>query len=85
MITGNEPAFPSDHEWSEGGKDLLGAPVIVHRKSFGLSKREYYAGLAIQGLLSNTDTLSDTQIVFFAEKAVKAADALMAELNQPNK
>lgn len=43
---GQEPAFPSDHEWTEGGKDGLDAPVIIYRKSFGISKRLYLAGVA---------------------------------------
>ena len=38
-----EPAYPSD-KW--GNQEI---------QVFGLTKREYYAGLAMQGLLSNVE------------------------------
>jgi len=45
----------------------------------GLTKREYFAALAMQGLLANpaVDMLETT-----AAKAVKIADHLIAELNK---
>jgi hypothetical protein len=45
----------------------------------GLTKREYFAAMAMQGLLSNPNTIFETQY------AVIIADALIAELNKkPN-
>ena len=46
-----------------------------------LSKREYFAAMALQGLMANPDWTSTT-ISSIAEVSVKAADALIAELNR---
>ena len=48
--------------------------------SVGLTKREYFAAIALQGLLANTDFADGPHN---AELAVNAADALIAELNKP--
>ena len=45
----------------------------------GLSKREYYAGQAMQGLLSNRRA----NPAVMAEAAVAYADALLKELDKP--
>jgi len=45
----------------------------------GLIKREYFAAMAMQGLLAN-QILKETKI---AEAAVLYADALISELNKP--
>lgn len=89
MITGNEPAYPSDKEYTEGGKDFLDAPIIVHRQSFGLTKREYFAARAMHGLCSNSahiETFSGNNPTpvpsYIAEIAVNLADALIAALNK---
>lgn len=50
----------------------------------GLTKREYFAGLALQGLLGGpaTDILLLRTSVIFADHAVRLADALLAELDK---
>ncbi|QSJ17706.1 hypothetical protein JYQ62_02165 [Nostoc sp. UHCC 0702] len=48
----------------------------------GLTKREYFAALALQGLLANPNN-TITRIQAF--EAVKAADALIAALEMPPK
>jgi len=48
----------------------------------GLSKREYFAGLAMQGLLSNPEAGVDEAPNDAAEYAVKQADALLKELEK---
>lgn len=77
-IIGNEPAFPMVNE--------LG---MVHAP--GLTIRQYFAGLAMNGMLANSDLLrhgskkhSSDKTIFpsYAEDAVKMADALIAELNK---
>ena len=47
----------------------------------GLTKREYFAAVSLQGLLASTYTGS---YQLFAEKAVKMADQLIIELNKTN-
>lgn len=75
-------AFPSDVDINEIGT-----------ANFGLSKREYFAGLAMQGILSNqtainalTDITSDTSREDSGKKLSKVAllfaDALLLELSK---
>lgn len=47
--------------------------------SAGLTKREYFAAMAMQGLAANPDPISTSGI---ARIAVSLADALIAELNK---
>lgn len=93
MTNGNAPAYPSDHEYTEGGYDGLDAPVIVHKTSFGLTKREYFAAMAMQGMISNpyfAENAPRTEISEGVEsldqhlvrRAVQVADALTTELNK---
>lgn len=79
----NDPAFPQfdgHHSHMEGPHSLVG----------GLSKREYFAGLAMQGLLSGTQiNESDLEYTKRATNgeaaafiAIQWADALIAELEK---
>lgn len=51
----------------------------VDAYGMGLSKREYFAAMAMQGLLSHSDW---TQHQFAAQNAVIFADKLIEELNK---
>ena len=67
-IAGDKPAFPG---------------LSIEART-GLSKREYFAGLAMQGLFADPGTVGNSS-EDMAKYAVKAADALLAELNKcPN-
>ena len=69
MEIGNELAFPFIEE--------ANSPDSVN---FGLTKREYFAGLAMQGLLaSEIDEASSAEGI--AMLAVDRADALLKRLN----
>lgn len=50
----------------------------------GLSKREYFAAMAMQGLLSNPDHRSDSRSCHeqIAKKALSMADELIKSLNE---
>jgi hypothetical protein len=50
-------------------------------KSNGLTKREYFASMAMQGIISNKDGL-DIKIERIVESAVDTADDLIEELNK---
>ena len=67
-IKGNDPALPRTKEYTEGGKDFLDTPVIVHKESFGLTKREHFAAMALASGSS-------------PEASVKKADELIKLLN----
>ena len=64
---GAMPAYPRDHA-SDGHN--------------GLSLRQHYAGLAMQGFLADPNTTGKFDVLapFVAQAAVKFADALLAEL-----
>lgn len=47
----------------------------------GLTKREHFAGLAMQGMLSNTEITNPNKIIL-AEMACAIADELLAELDK---
>lgn len=49
-----------------------------------ITKREHFAGLAMQGLLSNSSQTDTTDFEWVAKHAVGYADALIEELNKTN-
>jgi hypothetical protein len=61
----NEPAYPN-----------IQLPSLK-----GLTKREYFAAMALQGIIANKDGL-DIKIERIVESAVDTADALIEELNK---
>jgi hypothetical protein len=72
MKNANMPAMPIANEttraaFADGG----------HTMPNGLTKREYFAVMAMQGLLASESSASAAN---FAAAAVKAAEALLAEL-----
>jgi hypothetical protein len=71
----------------ENGKQSAFACVDSQKQYLqeGLTKREYFAGLAMQGILaSNTEGLAIGRIDIkgYAEMSIMAADALLAELEK---
>jgi len=81
MKNGEQPAYPIYTTNGEG--------QITDRSDDGLTKREYFAAMAMQGLL--TVYLSNSSNVKkslgnpsgFAEISVECADALLAEFDKP--
>lgn len=71
----NDPAFPTEQtiETDDG---------TGFRYHCGLTKREYFAGQAIQGTANSTVLGRDAAII--AVRGVKIADALIAELEKTN-
>ena len=85
MENKNQPAFPI-METKEAQCSLDHKQFYGNVKSIGgLTKREYFAGLAMQGMLTRNyvDRFGDMKGV--AEAAVTAADALLAQLTTPLK
>lgn len=72
MTRANEPAFPTVRTKSHYSTD-----INVHSVG-GMTLREYYAGLAMQGLLACPDP-PDSDILA-GRAAVVMADALLAAL-----
>ena len=71
-MNSEEPAFPV-------APDVVGCGL----SPVGLTKREYFAAVALKGLLSTDSRLSEFCQV--AANAVMAADALIAELSKGEK
>jgi hypothetical protein len=73
---GNDPANPTI------GWELTshGDPVSI-TDQYGLTKREYFAAIAMQGLLADTKDIL-YPIIQVAKDAVNYADALIEELNK---
>ena len=58
-------------------------PVSGDSKHLGLTKREYFAGLAMQGLLNNSNIIFNLSRINDAERwAVQCADTLLEELSK---
>ena len=70
MSNGNQSAFPVPAYVDAEGYTV---PPVA-----GMSKREYFAGLAMQGLLAGRTDVSDEAM---ASYALRAADALLATLD----
>ena len=81
MENSNKPAFSGDAFISD---------ITGHKESVGLTKREYFAAFAMQGLLSSGSVMgilsgNNGMAVpnLIAEYSVQYADALLAELDKP--
>lgn len=64
-------------------KDEPAHPVVVHNSGihkYGLTKREYFAGLALQGFIT-ADAEDNYSYTELSERSVKAADTLLQELD----
>jgi hypothetical protein len=59
--------------------DITGNP---NGHFIGLTKREHFAALAMQGLLAHNDSVDEMKII--ASDAVKLADALLKALEDPH-
>lgn len=75
MITGNEPAMPFESKTMTN---------LSSEDFTGLTIRQHFAGLCMQGLLAAWGNHDVTSYDELANDAVIAADALIAELNKIN-
>jgi len=74
MKNGEHPAFPFEVECEQ-------ANTVIDLKFQGLTKREYFAAIAMQGFLSQGGYHGQGDDVT-AKAAVRQADALLKELEQ---
>lgn len=65
----NLPAFPPNAGWE-------------HSEAKGLTKREYFAAMAMQGWLASYTPAETAKEEYVAAFAVRCADALLAELEK---
>lgn len=84
----DQPAFPRAFSYTEGRDNQH-----CRRSQTGMTLRQHYAGLAMQGILSNTEFLDEVEsnelefnliAAKVGELSVNYADALIAELEKPH-
>lgn len=80
MTHANDLAYPCNIEYDSSGEN--GMPIISTKTSFGLTKREHFAALFMNGLLSSWGEHDVTDYDELASDSVKAADALIQQLNK---
>jgi hypothetical protein len=79
MENGNQPAFATHGTYNPNNNNYNCDEQI------GLTKREYFAGLAMQGLLASVSYASNYKDGAIVSQSVKIADALLEELDKPTK
>lgn len=91
MENGNQPAFAQIKTSHESGITNNERWHYGHVFSDGgLTKREYFTGLAMQGLLSNPEitlpksSASEDEFKLFANVCVKYADEILKQLQPPS-
>jgi hypothetical protein len=73
MKNENQPIYPDPMR----GAEQSFSNQSPHELPMGLTKREYFAGLAMQGIIAGNLDVDDV-----AHSAVKMADAVLAELEK---
>ena len=83
-ITGNEPAHPTttrvELKWDDSQPHT--DPKMVAIQEGGLTIRQQFVAMAMQGLCVNTGRNGFNYPDSIAEQAVKIADHLISELNK---
>jgi len=59
-------------------------PIQGNEAFNGLTKREYFAALALQGILADPNRFENSRKIPFDQFAVRMADNLISELNKNN-
>ena len=58
-------------------------PIVIDETyGQGLTKREYFTAMAMQGILANPEITKNYKDLNIEEAAIKFADALLTELNK---
>lgn len=79
MENRDEPINPCHIKGRQGFADM---PTIPNREVYGLTKREYFAGLAMQGLLSRDPGKDGVDSIKLINISISYADALLEALNK---
>ena len=77
MNNGKQQAFPSTRKYIDGNTEVINI-------QFGLTKREYFAAMAMQGILGNNrelDSLGGSPIKI-SQHCIEMADILLFELEK---
>jgi hypothetical protein len=79
MKNGEQPITPCIIK----GKQGFGSqPTISDKEVYGLTKREYFAGLAMQGIMTNVSYPLGIKTEIVASKSIELADELLKQLGE---
>lgn len=68
---------------TEPNRTIYPVKMDAHYSEFGLTKREYFAAMAMQRLVAHGSTKDEVDIKYMiTDRAVKIADELIKSLNQ---
>lgn len=70
-INDGGPAFPRDTKWNLDGS-------VSQSGSKGMSLRDWFAGMALSGILNNSNAFANMGDKDVAENCYRAADAMLA-------
>lgn len=89
MINADKPIYPQSENWQNDMEKHSAAPDKYGHPSFegiGLTKREYFAAMAMQGLMAVSDKGNFSSIEesmgTAAKLSIKAADELLKQLEK---
>jgi len=83
-----QPAYPASASWSDEN------PQVIQVQNSGLTKREYFAGLAMQGMITaltkfrhevEMENIIVNRPADIAELSILYADNLLSQLSQLSK
>ena len=80
MINANTPIAPIFDKWGDIKNIKNNSGYTTNEKYTGLTKREHFAGLAMQAILGNPDYIWEAEST--ATSSVEFADALLKELSK---
>ena len=84
MKNSDYPAFPAEIQVGDNGIEAIQTGITTFSVP-GLTKREYFAAMAMQGFLSNSLVIeADPTKGMIARWAIDYADALLDELENTN-
>lgn len=88
MTDAKSPAFPTEENvFDDKITDAYGLPIPLKRKHHGLTKRELFAAMAMQGIVANqafmefVATQKNSELATI-QSAISFADALIARLKE---
>ena len=83
MKNADKPIYPfNEIDWNRSSSEV----TTYYSQESGLTKREYFAGLALQGIIAGRKDelykIKDETIKIYVELSIKSADELLKQLEE---
>lgn len=75
-VSDGGPAFPQAIAFNRNGEAVYSG--MYFQEGPGMSLRDWFAGMALQGIMNNTNAFANMSDKAVAENCWKAADAMLA-------